>query len=145
VAHHDDGAHSSSNPCGNIAGNLGPRARGSCSGGNTGIHRSRSTNDNDTMNILSRLRSLDARFTSNLDHIRTVPGGQNGWLRHVHDEFTSIRNEGVAVINQLQGAIAQQAANNASMRGVQHGVGGLSERVAAMDMRLADADAGKFV
>jgi hypothetical protein len=77
--------------------------------------------------------------------MRTVPSSQNRQLRHFHDEFASIRNESVAIINQIQRTMTGEAENNAIMRRDQHDTENLTARVASMDLQLEQGNHGKLV
>jgi hypothetical protein len=110
------------------------------------------TNENVTADISARLESLHARITSYRHQNRTVPSSRNRQLRHFQDELSSILNERAAILNQSHEDMAHESGNsavmdgnNAFIRGDQYGVEDMTGRVAALDMRLDQANAGKSV
>jgi hypothetical protein len=110
------------------------------------------TNENVTADISARLESLHARITSYRHQNLTVPSSRNRQLRHFQDELSSILNERAAILNQSHEDMAHEFensavmdGNNAFIRGDQYGVEDMTGRVAALDMRLDQANAGKSV
>jgi hypothetical protein len=101
----------------------------------------RNTDGDDTSNAWSRMRSLDVQLASLLDQMRADDRGQDSLLRHYHNEFTSIRNEGVTTFNQLHADTAQLIGNNAVECGHQSDVLDLAEQRAV----VARAEAGMLI
>jgi hypothetical protein len=144
VVHTDDTTHRLTNTRGSTARTSGPQGRSSSPESiddRTGVQH---TDDNDTADTLSKLRSLGLRLTLTLDHMGSVPSDHHSWLRHFHGRLTSIRDESVSLFNEIEVGIAHQVDTNAVIPEGRQIAGGVNWRIAEVDARLTEAGGGQF-